>query len=636
MHKHLRSGCTTQSDSHMQALETEAIDFALTRSSTTDADAERQSVSLLPAEDADRPWYVLAGLGAAAGFGAATAATFAILSTEVLPLPTEIHRVVVLPLIVGLSVVVGAAAATLIPRLCIRRSRHRRIFTRGLGRTALALGLIATVLLLLPSSARSDVVAAFKVLVGPPFYEQLPAGYCEAAAESIATDAAAAHAVGTARPWWRAHGSTPGRAAAALVAAMSEEEQHRLVQGFGWAFATPRAGYFVGSILAVPRLGVPSINMQDAAQGFRTIDGRIVGRVTSWPCGLALGATWDLELTAAFGAALGREFRAKGANVVLGPSVNVHRVARNGRNAEYMGGEDATLAAELAGAWVRGVQGERVAAVAKHYMLNQQETNRFTSSSDPDERALREVYLPPFAAAAAAGAAAMMCAYNRVHGAHACGNEHILRTVLKGDVGFRGWVMSDWWAVHSSSAAALGVDQNLPGNDGYFSPGRLPRGDAPTPRVSAMARRVLTGMLGSGAFDTAVCTVGCDCDPYIYGVNATSAAHVTLARRIGASSAILLKNEAPCTPRPCSGGPTPPGGRRTSPPLPLRRADRVALVGLACAKEHSIDADTSDWMERDYYVVGAAPARRPPPAVRNLGGRRAPFSPSPRVRIRPT
>ena len=112
--------------------------------------------------------------------------------------------------------------------------------------------------------------------------------------------------------------------------------------------------------------------LQDAAQGYRTIDSRIVGQVTSWPCGLAVAATWERKLAREWGGALGREFRAKGANVILGPSVNVHRVARNGRNAEYLSGEEPTLGAALAREYVKAVQSEGVAAVVKHFILNSQ------------------------------------------------------------------------------------------------------------------------------------------------------------------------------------------------------------------------------------------------------------------------
>ena len=113
-------------------------------------------------------------------------------------------------------------------------------------------------------------------------------------------------------------------------------------------------------------------------------------QVTSWPCLLNLAATWDAPLTFRFGAALGEEFSGKGANVILGPSVNVHRVPRNGRNAEYMSGEDPNLGAPLAAAYVQGVQSSGVAATVKHFVLNSQETRRDSESSDASDRTLFE------------------------------------------------------------------------------------------------------------------------------------------------------------------------------------------------------------------------------------------------------
>ena len=159
-----------------------------------------------------------------------------------------------------------------------------------------------------------------------------------------------------------------------------------LVQGNGWSLGSPRRGAYVGNVQvrrrprgpqspkptnlpnpspptpprnlqAVPRLSIPAIQMQDAAQGFRTMLRAQVGQVTSFPCLLALGATWDRGLARRYAAALAAEMRVKGANVVLGPSVNVHRVARNGRNAEYLSGEDGHLGAPLAAECVQSYRG---------------------------------------------------------------------------------------------------------------------------------------------------------------------------------------------------------------------------------------------------------------------------------------
>jgi beta-glucosidase len=150
-------------------------------------------------------------------------------------------------------------------------------------------------------------------------------------------------------------------------------------------------GYYIGNEPAVPRLNIPSLNMQDAAQGFRTTDIRQIGQVTAWPCSLAVAGTWDAELAETWGAALGDEHRGKGANVILGPSVNVHRVAVGGRNAEYISGEEPKLGEVMAASYVTGVQSRGVLAVAKHFALNNQETNRNTVDSHASERSMHEV-----------------------------------------------------------------------------------------------------------------------------------------------------------------------------------------------------------------------------------------------------
>ena len=154
----------------------------------------------------------------------------------------------------------------------------------------------------------------------------------------------------------------------------------------------------------------------------------------------------------------------------------MQRVPLNGRNAEYISGEEPALGAALTAAYVRGVQGAGVAAVAKHFTLNQQETYRATTNAVVDARTRWEVYYPPYEAAVRAGAASIMCSYNRVNGVFACGNDQTLSRDLKEGMGFKGWVMSDWWASHSEKDAMHGLDQYMPGNDAFFTvhPSRAP------------------------------------------------------------------------------------------------------------------------------------------------------------------
>jgi beta-glucosidase len=121
-----------------------------------------------------------------------------------------------------------------------------------------------------------------------------------------------------------------------LVANMTLAEKESLLRGIGWGADDfdPAAGYYVGNTPSIPRLNIPPITMQDAGQGFRTTDARMVGEVTSWSCGLGLASTWDPALVGEWAEAVADEYRAKGANTILGPGLNTHRVARGGRNAE--------------------------------------------------------------------------------------------------------------------------------------------------------------------------------------------------------------------------------------------------------------------------------------------------------------
>ena len=184
---------------------------------------------------------------------------------------------------------------------------------------------------------------------------------------------------------------------------------------------------------------------------------------------------------------MGMEFRQKGANVQLGPGLNVARIPQEGRNFEYVSGEEAALGAALGEAVVEGIQSAGIIATAKHYILNSQEVVQWHSlrprhvvlppidasswqvdrgspkfpplfgapvSEVASDRTRWEVYMPPFEAAVRAGVGAVMCSYNRVNGTAACGDDQTISTDLKQTLNFSGWVMSDWFATHSAAAAA--------------------------------------------------------------------------------------------------------------------------------------------------------------------------------------
>ncbi|HEY4079815.1 MAG TPA: glycoside hydrolase family 3 C-terminal domain-containing protein [Burkholderiaceae bacterium] len=211
-------------------------------------------------------------------------------------------------------------------------------------------------------------------------------------------------------------------------------------------------------IRAIPRLGLPEIRMADGPIGVRNDT-----RSTAYPASVALAASWDVGLANDFGTALGRDGRARGVHIQLGPAVNIQRVPQNGRNFEYLS-EDPFLAARFGVAIVKGMQSQGVVATVKHYAANNQETERMTIDARIGERALREIYLPAFEAAVKEGGAwAVMSAYNRLNGDYATANQWLNLQVLKKEWAFPGVLMSDWDATHDTlGAAAGGLDLEMP------------------------------------------------------------------------------------------------------------------------------------------------------------------------------
>ena len=188
---------------------------------------------------------------------------------------------------------------------------------------------------------------------------------------------------------------------------------------------------------------------------------------SSLPCGTALAATWDEPLLAELTAALGREARAKGVDVLLGPTVNIVRTPLAGRGFECLS-EDPVLTARMAVAYVRGLQGSGVGAAVKHYAGNDSETRRRSYDARITDHVLRELYLVPFEACVReVGVAMVMAAYNAVNGVTMTANAPLIRDVLKGEWGFSGVVVSDWNATRATAASALaGLDLVMPGPGG--------------------------------------------------------------------------------------------------------------------------------------------------------------------------
>ena len=209
----------------------------------------------------------------------------------------------------------------------------------------------------------------------------------------------------------------------------------------------------------VPRLGVRRIRMADASMGLR--DPLI--EATAFPASIALAATWNRDRALAYGQAIGEEFRAAGIDVVLGPGVNLYRVHECGRNFEYLG-EDPVLAASLVVPWIRGVQSRGVAATVKHFVCNNTDWHRCVSNSVVDERTLRELYFLPFEAAVRdARVMCLMTSYNLLNGEYAGESAWLLSSVLTGEWGFRGLIMSDWGGLWSPARAVTsGLHLEMP------------------------------------------------------------------------------------------------------------------------------------------------------------------------------
>lgn len=299
---------------------------------------------------------------------------------------------------------------------------------------------------------------------------------------------------------------------------------------------------------------VPSIVLTDGPHGIRRQAGAPdhLGLydsrpATCFPPAVAVGSSWNPDVARRVGAAVGREARALGVHVALGPGVNIKRSPLCGRNFEYYS-EDPLLAGTLAAAHVRGQQAHGVGASVKHFAANNQETERMRVSADVDARTLREIYLPAFERVVTESApATVMCSYNRINGVFAAENRWLLTEVLRDQWGFDGAVVSDWGAVHDPVASLrAGLDLQMPGTGGTSA--------------QRIVDAVGAGELDETDLDTAVTRVlaltGLAAQPAgVFDVDD----HHALARELAAECAVLLKNDSAV--------------------LPLVAGSRIAVIG---------------------------------------------------------
>ncbi|POR33362.1 Beta-glucosidase cel3A [Tolypocladium paradoxum] len=277
--------------------------------------------------------------------------------------------------------------------------------------------------------------------------------------------------------------------ARALVRQMTLEEKANLTRGFG-----RDDNVCAGNTGSVPRLGWPGMCLHDAGNGVRATD-----MVSSYPSGLHVGASWDKNLTYGRGLYMGKEFKAKGVNVALGPNAGpLGRTPLGGRNWEGFS-VDPYLSGQLNAETVTGYQDAGVIANLKHFIGNEQETYRRpysgveAASSNIDDRTLHEYYLWPFMDGVRAGAASVMCSYNRVNNTYGCENSKLMNGVLKGELAFDGFVLLDWNAQHGLGSADAGLDLVMPlgGAWGANLTRAVRNGSLSEARVTDMATRIL-------------------------------------------------------------------------------------------------------------------------------------------------
>ncbi|KAK3337673.1 glycoside hydrolase family 3 protein [Cercophora scortea] len=362
--------------------------------------------------------------------------------------------------------------------------------------------------------------------------------------------------------------------AAKMVDKMTLAEKVNVTTGTGW-----QMGLSVGTNGPAVHVGFPQLQLQDGPLGIRFAD-----NITAFPAGITVGATWNRQLMYARGKAHAIEAREKGINVLLGPCVGpLGRMPAGGRNWEGFGA-DPYLQGIAGAETVKGIQSEGVMATIKHFVANEQEHFRqpwewglpHAVSSNIDDRALHELYAWPFGDAVKAGVASVMCSYNMVNNSYSCGNSKLLNGILKDELGFQGFVMSDWLAQRGGVSTALaGLDMTMPGDGVGWADGKslwgpeltkaVLNGSVPVERINDMATRIVAAWYQLGQDDETkfprqppnfsswtndrlgVLAPGSPSPQPQVQVNKflnVQANHSIIAREVAAEGTVLLKNDA--------------------------------------------------------------------------------------------
>ncbi|GIK03871.1 hypothetical protein Aspvir_007946 [Aspergillus viridinutans] len=341
---------------------------------------------------------------------------------------------------------------------------------------------------------------------------------------------------------------------------LNQTEKVGLVTGVKWM-----GGPCVGNTYKPESMDYPSLCLQDSPLGIR-----FANPVTAFPAGINAGATWDTQLLYARGAAMGAEAKGLGVNVQLGPVAGpLGKNPNGGRNWEGFS-VDPYLSGVAMEKTIKGMQDSGVQACAKHWMGNEQEHNRETISSNIGDRAAHELYVWPFMDAVKADVAAVMCSYNKVNGTWACESNELNNKLMKEELGFPGYIMSDWNAQHSTvNSAVSGLDMTMPGSDFSSPPGSIfwgsnleaavADGSVPQSRLDNMVTRILAAWYLVGQDQGYPPVAFSSWDGGKANVDVT-ADHATVARAVARDSIVLLKNNQVA--------------------LPLRKPKSLAIVGL--------------------------------------------------------
>lgn len=346
----------------------------------------------------------------------------------------------------------------------------------------------------------------------------------------------------------------------------------------------------------VARLGIPEVWCTDGPHGIRPDvlwdeweqAGCTNDSCVAFPALSGLAATWNTDLAHLYGVSIGEEARYRNKTVLLGPGCNILRNPLNGRSFEYLG-EDPYLSGQMVTQYIVGVQAQGVAACVKHYALNSNELNRYTSNSIADERTLREIYLPAFEAAVKEGKAmSIMGGYNLFRGQHACHNDYLMNKILKEEWGFDGVVISDWGGTQSTEEAIYnsldleygtwtdGLKMGLTNAyDNYYLANpylkMIQEGKVGTKELDDKCRRVLRMIMRTSM------------NPYRPFGALNSEAHIAAAKKIGEEAIVLLKNEAV----------GPKNNKSVVLPIDLKTVKNVLVVGENAIKMMTVGGGSS-------------------------------------------